>query len=908
MGVKEYKFADDDRHLLNEYHRQLDSLGEWQINFTPDTKHQTYAFDRLGSGNHGIFATDEYYPKSGNYDFRYKSVECGKTDRVVVDFGSYSEKDSVIFKDKYGVTLKVVDKNILIFTGVSNADTNFIYAYRGDKKIGKLFLNTYQQKTYKVVFVRVNGAAKKLNAQEITKYLNKVYNQCAVSFEDSIDNITIGNLTSFSHGGSGNLTVYNDDQKKVLSAYEKEKKMTDGVFYLFFIDNVTDKKDGSGTPVSGYMPRGYNAGFIYDGGSEHTIAHELGHGVAGLEHVFENSSNSGKTANLMDYANGEELWHFQWDMLQDPARKIFKWWQNESGSEDISTSKMVCLNDEKALEIINQYRDFYLPDKTNTVVHLDKQNYYASGFIICDDKTEDGVETIGSLAGIRYLGGDYILHYTNVSKEPSVFRYEMSKNQYSTLLNVNDLPKGDNSLAVRVRIDTKSHRLTVERQNSIIQNIELTNNDYTCKQPPAIALPKYYFEVQEVEPTNKDFIVVNDIAKDDIVNMFVSKIKDNPHKYLDDNISNELKDTISYYQDNYHLIVKFIQIDKLSYNQESWQQLAKKVYKQLQIDKSIDIGNKLLITIPYVKVTDQYFYMPGLYYGNNVLFNDKLPNTYKNISNKNTFTIEDADESLIKFLCDVYKNLFKLKELEDLKNNQTKYDFEAFDNAANQIHKELLELHNRPNLKKPKIKIWIDEERLDHRVNPNTLKEYIQYAFDNCFEDDNTVDFKLGYDLEFINGPEKNNEYDIVACFTQYLYLQKLYPGSYSPPDGLHGCTPIGTYDPSPIFLDGEQRDSDDYYFMVFYTFHEICHRITFRGGGYLTYEYFGYEKTSPTGKDDCHDKFGLVASGQIYSDQAGIHLTKEEMKTLGTFNIANALRRYVMYNALLYNFNEYNN
>ncbi len=35
MGVKEYKFSGDDRHLLNEYHRQLDSLGEWQINFTP---------------------------------------------------------------------------------------------------------------------------------------------------------------------------------------------------------------------------------------------------------------------------------------------------------------------------------------------------------------------------------------------------------------------------------------------------------------------------------------------------------------------------------------------------------------------------------------------------------------------------------------------------------------------------------------------------------------------------------------------------------------------------------------------------------------------------------------------------------------------------------------------------------
>ncbi|MBP5370081.1 MAG: hypothetical protein J6Z01_16680 [Bacteroidales bacterium] len=334
MGVKEYKFAGDDRHLLNEYHRQLDSLGEWQINFTPYTK-QTYAFDRLGSGDHGIFATDEYYPKSGSYDFRYKSVECGKSDKVKVEFGAYPQADSVIFKDKYGVKLKVVDKNILTFTGVSNADTNFIYAYRGDKKIGKLFLNTYQRKTYKVVLVSVNDATLP-NTSTLADYLNKVYRQCVDSFEITTDTIKIDDLKSFSHGGSGVLTVYNDDQKKVLKAYDS--KMQDNTYYLFFVDGVTDKKDGSGTLVSGYMPRGYNCGFIYDGGSERTIAHELGHGIAGLEHVFENSNNSGKTKNLMDYSIPEtatELWHFQWDQIQDPSRVWMKWNKAEEEGENV---------------------------------------------------------------------------------------------------------------------------------------------------------------------------------------------------------------------------------------------------------------------------------------------------------------------------------------------------------------------------------------------------------------------------------------------------------------------------------------------------------------------------------------------------------------------------------------------
>ncbi|MBO7441010.1 MAG: hypothetical protein J6U21_15170, partial [Bacteroidales bacterium] len=99
------------------------------------------------------------------------------------------------------------------------------------------------------------------------------------------------------------------------------------------VDGVTDKKDGSGTLVSGYMPRGYNCGFIYDGGSERTIAHELGHGIAGLEHVFADSKASGKTANLMDYATGTALWHFQWDQIQDPSRVWMKWNKDESEGE-----------------------------------------------------------------------------------------------------------------------------------------------------------------------------------------------------------------------------------------------------------------------------------------------------------------------------------------------------------------------------------------------------------------------------------------------------------------------------------------------------------------------------------------------------------------------------------------------
>ncbi len=58
MGVKEYRATGGNAALLKDYHRKSDSLAQWQIDFLPYEK-QTYAFDYLGSGNHGIFSKIE---------------------------------------------------------------------------------------------------------------------------------------------------------------------------------------------------------------------------------------------------------------------------------------------------------------------------------------------------------------------------------------------------------------------------------------------------------------------------------------------------------------------------------------------------------------------------------------------------------------------------------------------------------------------------------------------------------------------------------------------------------------------------------------------------------------------------------------------------------------------------------
>ncbi|MBR4267946.1 MAG: hypothetical protein IKQ46_18075 [Bacteroidales bacterium] len=110
MGIKEYRATGGNAALLKDYHHKSDSQAQWQINFLPYEK-QIYAFDYLGSGNHGIFYDSEYYPSVNGYDFRYKSVECFKTDKVIVDFGSYLEIET--YKLSYDIFGKRNKKSAL---------------------------------------------------------------------------------------------------------------------------------------------------------------------------------------------------------------------------------------------------------------------------------------------------------------------------------------------------------------------------------------------------------------------------------------------------------------------------------------------------------------------------------------------------------------------------------------------------------------------------------------------------------------------------------------------------------------------------------------------------------------------------------------------------------------------------
>src|SRR5690606_35414598 len=97
--------------------------------------------------------------------------------------------------------------------------------------------------------------------------------------------------------------------------------------------------------IEGFMPLGRQHGFIFtsvtNGAEENkesitqVIAHELGHGVFGLEHPFTQLKTAESTTNwLMDYASGNTFNHMEWAKIHNPDFDIYRFQKDEEGEKN----------------------------------------------------------------------------------------------------------------------------------------------------------------------------------------------------------------------------------------------------------------------------------------------------------------------------------------------------------------------------------------------------------------------------------------------------------------------------------------------------------------------------------------------------------------------------------------------
>lgn len=237
------------------------------------------------------------------------------------------------------------DKFIVDFPGGKNPDTNSdVYAIvkKGEKyvNVGKINIETYAWRKQKVKFVPVvNDYGVDENA--ISETLNRIYGRFGITYEVSKDdrfeseNINSEFLNNFSVS-SGTFTKQSDDMKRLQYDYKAERGLEDSTAYIFLLKSAVDYPS-----IDGDMPQGQICGYIFmhsDNGTlsdGRLVAHELAHGIYRLDHVFEKAYGipENSTDNLLDYNNGDQLAHFQWELIKNPG---FAWALLESDEENMA--------------------------------------------------------------------------------------------------------------------------------------------------------------------------------------------------------------------------------------------------------------------------------------------------------------------------------------------------------------------------------------------------------------------------------------------------------------------------------------------------------------------------------------------------------------------------------------------
>ncbi len=179
------------------------------------------------------------------------------------------------------------------------------------------------------------------NTTTISNELNKLYAPAIVDWQVILDkpfNLTV-NPSGFQTEGTALLSKYTKEMNQVIKAYDKKRSCKKETLYLFFIDVPESEKQG-------FMPLTGQYGFIFNYASNNNvIGHELAHGAFNLRHTFSDKATyylpERSTLNLMDDADGGELWKYQWDLIHDPESMVFSFLQDEDEGAMQSSSNYV---------------------------------------------------------------------------------------------------------------------------------------------------------------------------------------------------------------------------------------------------------------------------------------------------------------------------------------------------------------------------------------------------------------------------------------------------------------------------------------------------------------------------------------------------------------------------------------
>ncbi|TCP24807.1 fibronectin type III domain protein [Tenacibaculum skagerrakense] len=343
-----------------------------------------YHFDELPENTSATFEKEYKIldTESGKYRVPYKAISDNEGEDFVTAKVTITDtsivKDSIIFKTKDGAKVPVEwigdIAKLQLKRKFDYADEE-IFAVVKSKDNGKydiagsLVTTHLASQQLEPINVTIVPVFRNIASSEITEKLKilkkgvtQIYNKSGVKLNIQFsDNVSPEQIYGWDKDGDKRLSVgdsnllsHYTDEELVFNSYIKQQTYYNNKTYYVFVTNVSVTK----TEVEGFMPLKRQFGYVFTANSNNelkqirTMAHELGHGIFGLKHTWdEYQFPQGATDNLMDYGNGTTLNHLDWKKIHAPGIKIY-WFQGDEEGQNTVVSSIP--------------KEFANPDKTFT--------------------------------------------------------------------------------------------------------------------------------------------------------------------------------------------------------------------------------------------------------------------------------------------------------------------------------------------------------------------------------------------------------------------------------------------------------------------------------------------------------------------------------------------------------------
>ncbi len=336
-------------------------------------------------------------------DFIYADVEI--TDNTIV-------KDSIIFKTKEGAKVDVLswdgDKAKLKLVRKLDYADEEIYATIKNKEgkydvAGTLITTHLASQELEAINVVLVPVGVDVDSDLITK-TKEIYAKAGVRLNievkpkvDKDEVYGLENLPRIEVGDSNLLAHYTADQKLFNNYIKNQTYYNKKTYYV----SVTNIATSEGNELNGFMPlkRQFGFVFIHDKNNttatqSKTLAHELGHGIFGLKHTWdEYNFAQGATNFLMDSKpEGTVLNHLDWKKLHAPGIQLY-WFQGDEDGEYSTSEYFEKLLQQLRCASASGNNELAIPQKYREGLNNKFINF---NYALSSDKTEINGEKISN--------------------------------------------------------------------------------------------------------------------------------------------------------------------------------------------------------------------------------------------------------------------------------------------------------------------------------------------------------------------------------------------------------------------------------------------------------------------------------------------------------------------------------